>query len=110
LALSNVSMQIPRKAAVELGLCYTCVSANGSKLVVEGTCFSKYKVYVDGRLASSCPSVACKQLSTSLDRPVAEVTVVTDDANATIRAARLPSGAYALETPHGMAQAFCFKG
>jgi len=110
LALSNASMQIPRKTAVELGLCYTCVSANGSELAVKGTCFSMYKVYIDGRLASSCPSVACKQLSTSLDRPAAEVTVVTDDANVTIRAVRLPNGAYALETPHGMAQAFCFRG
>jgi len=109
-ALSNVSMQIPRKTAVEWGLCYTCVSVNGSVLAVEGTCISMYKVYIDGELASTCPSVACKRLSAPLDRPAAEVTVVTDDANAILHAVRLPNGTYALETPHGLAQAFCFRG
>jgi len=110
LALSNTSMGIPRKLALEMGLCYTCVSANGSGLAVEGTCFSKYGVHVDGGLASACPSAACKRLSAPLDRPVAEVTVVTDGASTTLRLARLPGGAYALETPHGLAQAFCFRG
>jgi len=108
--LSTTSIVIPRKTAVEWGLCYTCVSVNGSGLAVEGTCISMYRVYIDGELASTCPSVACVRLSVPLDRPAAEVTVVTDDANATLRAVRLPNGAYALETPHGLAQAFCFRG
>jgi len=110
LALSNMSMGVPKELALELGLCYTRVSADGPKLVVEGACFSEYGVYAGGGLAPACPSAACKRLSVSLSQPVAEVAVATNDANATLRAVRLPGGAYALETPHGLVQAFCFRG
>ena len=97
----------PQELALELGLCYTRVSADGPKLVVEGACFSKYGVYAGGGLASACPSAACKRLSALLNRPAVEVTVAANDASAALRLARLPSGAYAIEAPHGPAQAFC---
>jgi len=105
LALSNMSMGIPRKLALELGLCYACVS--GSGLAVEGAHLSKYGVYAGGGLASACPSAACRLLSAPLDRPAAEVAVVANSASAALRLARLPGGAYALEAPHGLAQAPC---
>jgi len=108
LALSNMSMGIPRKSALELGLCYACVSGSGP--VVEGACFSKYGVYAGGGLASACPSAACKRLSVQLDRPAAEVAVVANDANATFRLACQLNGAYALEAPNGTARALCFRG
>jgi len=77
---------------------------------VVGARLSKYGVYAGGGLASACPSAACRLLSAPLDRPAAEVAVVAGDAGAALSAARLPGGAYALEVPHGLARAPCFRG
>jgi len=88
---------------------YVCYYMDGPSVVeVRLDCPLRHEAYADflsPKLMASAPkcTVVGRQ-AFPLDSLVATA------ANATIRAVRLPSGAYALETANGTAQAFCFRG
>jgi len=104
MALRGAMFLVPKHAEER----YACYYADGPSVVeVRLHCPLRIEAYVDlisPKLLYSAPR--CTVVGQQTFPPGAPVATA---ANVTIRAVRLPDGAYALEAPNGTVQTLCFR-
>jgi len=105
LALRGAMFLVPKHVEER----YACYYADGPSVVeVHLHCPLRIEAYVDlisPKLLYSAPR--CTVVGQQAFPPGAPAATA---ANVTVRAVRMPGGAYALEAPNGTVQTLCFKG